>query len=74
MKLLDRYNHLMGNNITLLIFVIISVILVNWWMKKEHEWKQNNSYGLTKKIIKVIGILLIAIFGLPGMLIFFGSI
>jgi hypothetical protein len=68
------YNHLMGNSIALIIFVTISVIAVNWWGKKEEEWKSNNKYGKSKKIIKVIGIILIVIFGGPGIITFFGSI
>jgi hypothetical protein len=74
LELWNWYKSLMDNSIALIIFVTISVIVVNWWGKKEEQWKTNNSFGISKKIIKVIGIALIVIFGGPGIVLFFGSI
>jgi hypothetical protein len=74
MKILDWYNDLMGNNIVLILGIVISVFVINWWGKQEEKWKENNDYGIGKKILKIIGMILIGIFGLPGIIIFFGSI
>jgi hypothetical protein len=68
------YNHLMGNSIAIVILITLSIIIINWWSKKEDEWKRNNTFGTGKKVIKFIGIILIAIFGLPPIIMVFGSI
>jgi hypothetical protein len=68
------YSHLMDNNFVLIIGVIVSVVMINWWSEQEEIWKSENKYGTTKKIIKGIGIVLIGMFGLPGIILFFGSI
>jgi hypothetical protein len=72
MKILDWYNDLMENNIVLLLGIVISVVVINWWGKHEEQWKENNNFGIGKKILKIIGIILIGIFGLPGIILFFG--
>jgi hypothetical protein len=73
MEIWNWYDQLMGNNFVLVLGVVFSVVAFNWWEKQEKKWKSSNKYGIGKKIIKVIGIALIAVFGLPGMIIFFGS-
>jgi hypothetical protein len=73
MEIWNWYYQLMGNNFVLVLGVVFSVIAFTWWGKREEKWKSENKYGTGKKIIKVIGIALIAVFGLPGMIIFFGS-
>jgi uncharacterized membrane protein len=74
MRIWNWYDHLMGNNLVLIIGVALSVVVINWWVKQEEKWKENNNYSIGKRILKVIGIILIGIFGLPGIIIFFGSI
>jgi hypothetical protein len=74
MHILDWNNDLMGNNIVLIIGLVISLTVINWWGKHEEKWRENNNFGAGKKILKILGILLIVIFGLPGIILFFGTI
>lgn len=73
MEILNWYNNLMDNYYSLTVGVLLSFVAIYYWGKFEEKWKMENNYGTVKKIIKGIGIALIAIFGLPGILLFFGS-